>query len=130
MPSSDGLDISDPADSDAAETARSVGLTAERLFEVLSQPGNRYVLAYMLDADDPVAWYDLVEYVVETTEPPLDLSLTEYRGRVATHILHDRLPQLAELGFVEYRDGEHRVQPGETLDLAGPYLDLVERQGL
>jgi hypothetical protein len=115
---------------EAIESARAAGVTAQTLFAVLEEPGNRYVLSYLLDADGPVTWYDLVEYVVEETDPSMDISDTEFRGRIATHLLHERLPELAELAFIEYREGEHRIQPGEGLEVVRPYLDLVRKHDL
>jgi DNA-binding transcriptional ArsR family regulator len=103
-------------------------LTADELFELLSSPGNRFVIAYLLDSDEAVPWSDLVEHVVEHTDPPLGLSQSTFRGRISTQLISRSLPELAEAGLVEYSEGRYHVRPTERLRLAVPYLDLAREQ--
>lgn len=105
-------------------------LRAQDLFEVLSHPGNRYVLTYLLKRREAVPWYEIVEYVVKNTDVPAEFAETEFRGRIATELLDRRLPELAEHGFVEYGRGDVQVRATDRVPLARPYLELAVKQGL
>lgn len=103
-------------------------LTVDDLFELLASPGNRFVIAYLLERDEAVPWYDMVEHVVDQTDPPMDLSKAAFRGRISTQIISRCLPDLAEAGLVRYEEGRYHVHPTEKLELARAHLDIAREQ--
>jgi hypothetical protein len=115
----------DPADEEWPDAG---DLTVDELFELLASPGNRLVIAYLLTHDEPVPWYDMVEHVVDRTEPPLDLSKAAFRGRISTQLISRCLPELSEAGLVDYSEGRYHVRSTEKLRLARPYLDIAREQ--
>lgn len=97
-------------------------LTVDELFEVLSRPGNRFVLTYLLLQGEPVSTVDLVEYVLEVTEPPSATDRSAYGGQVLNRLIDTVLPELDELGLVEYDRRSQTVAETEVTALTLPYL--------
>ena len=98
------------------------------LFDLLSQPGNRYTLAYLVRADGAVPHDDLVEYVVDKGGTPERLSTEEFRDRVATRLVHSNLPKLDESGLVDYDPEQQTIRRTDATSVAVPYLELAMTQ--
>ncbi len=112
------------------ETARGTEspVSINELFELLSQPGNRYALAYLVRVDGAIPYDDLVEYVVDTGGTPDGLSTADFRNQVATRLVHSNLPKLDDAGLVDYDPGDRTVRPTDATDVAVPYLELAMDQ--
>lgn len=92
------------------------------LFAVLARPGNRFVLTYLLLEGEPVSIVDLVDYVLEVTEPPEGVARAEYSGRLLGRFIETVLPQLDERGLIEYDREAQLVTETDATALALPYL--------
>lgn len=99
--------------------------STDRLFELLSSPGNRFVLTYLLRVDDRATYADLVEYVVTRTDPPPDLGGEAFRGRVAARLVGQSIPELAEAGLLSRDEPPGVVAATSGTDVAAPYLALA-----
>lgn len=97
-------------------------LTVDDLFAALSRPGNRYVLTYLLLEGEPVSIVDLVDYVLEVTEPPADAGRSEYGGELLNRFIETVLPELDELGLVDYDRRRQLVAETDATALTLPYL--------
>lgn len=112
-------------DVDHEEISPSVTETSvsiDDLFDVLARPANRYVLTYLLQEEGPVYAHELVEYIVDVTEPPEDLSGREYRGQIDSRLLHASLPKLEDKGLIDYDERRQRVSETDETPAALPYL--------
>lgn len=100
--------------------------SVDELFDLLADPGRRYVLTYLLQAPDYVTCTDLVDHVVAAT----DHSMTdgEFRTRVTAQLTQTHLPKLADAGLVDYNVERQIVSPTETTVLSRPYLRLALAQ--
>ncbi|PSQ27422.1 hypothetical protein BRD06_05025 [Halobacteriales archaeon QS_9_67_15] len=103
-------------------------VSINELFDLLSQPGNRYTLAYLVRADGAVPYDDLVEYVVDKGGIPEGLSTEEFRDRVATRLVHSNLPKLDESGLVDYDPQQQTIRRTDATSVAVPYLELALTQ--
>jgi len=107
------------------ESLRSTSIAIDDLFDVLSHPANRYVLTFLLQADDSVYSHELVEYIVEQTEPPGGLSEAEYRGQINARLLHASLPKLSDIGLIEFDERRQRITETDETAVALPYLRMA-----
>lgn len=98
----------------------------DRLFDILSQPGRRYVLTYLLKSDGFVTCSELVDHVADVTDHTMTDS--EFRTRVAAELIHADLPKLDEEGYVEYNVHRQLVAPTELTEVVRPYLHLALAQ--
>lgn len=101
-------------------------LSINTVFETLTNPGRRYVLTYLAQADGYVTVTELVDYVLEIS----DASMTDeqFRKNVLLALRQDHLPALAESGFVQYNRERQLVSPTETTPLVVPYVKLALAQ--
>lgn len=97
-------------------------LGVDELFDVLSRPGNRFVLTYLLMEDAPVSLVDLVEYVLEETEPPADGERAEFSGQVLNRFIETTLPELDDRGLIDYDRSSQMIAETEATALTLPYL--------
>lgn len=116
----------EPVDVVAKSTVGSVPL--DELFDVLSSPANRYVLTYLLLEDEPVSLVDLVEYVVEETDPPQDTARAEFSGQILHRFLETTLPELEDCGLIEYDRSSRMVAETDATALTLPYLRSALQQ--
>lgn len=112
-------DANGPQTDDASQIGP---LDVDELFEVLSRPGNRYVLTYLLLEGEPVSLVDLVDYVLEVTEPPSGTSRAEFSGQLLNRFIERTLPELHDRGLVEYDRSAQMVSETEATPLTLPYL--------
>jgi hypothetical protein len=124
--SRDGLSEWDRQADRVPETDSPVSIN--ELFDLLSQPGNRYTLAYLVRADGAVPYDDLVEYVIDKGGIPEGLSAEEFRDRVATRLVHSNLPKLDESGLVDYDPQQQTIRRTDATSVAVPYLELALTQ--
>lgn len=105
-------------------------ISVDELFELLSHPGNRYILTYVIRSDGPVPYADLVEYVVDEGGTPDDLETAEFRNQIATRLVHSNLPKLDDAGLVYYDVSNKTIRETSTTEVAVPYLELAMEQSL
>lgn len=101
-------------------------LSIDDVFEVLTNPGRRYVLTYLVQTDGYVTVTELVDYVVEN----MDTSMTEqgFRENVLIALREDHLPELAESGMITYNIERQIVSSTELTLTARPYLEVALEQ--
>lgn len=97
-------------------------LGVDELFAVLSRPGNRFVLTYLLLEGEPVSIVELVDYVLEATDPPAGMDRSEFGGQVLNRFIETTLPELDERGLVEYDRTTQMVTETDDTALTLPYL--------
>lgn len=95
----------------------------DALFEMLVDPGRRYVLTYLLQSEGAVACNELVDYVLERTD--YTMTDNEARKRITAKLTRDMLPELDEYGYVHYNMERQMVGPTELTPLVRPHLDLA-----
>ncbi|WP_153553170.1 hypothetical protein [Halomicrobium sp. LC1Hm] len=97
-------------------------VSVDELFDVLARPANRYVLTYLLRDEGPVYAHELVEYIIDETDPPEGLSEREYRGQIDSRLLHVSLPKLEDVGLIEFDGRRQRISETDETTAALPYL--------
>lgn len=100
-------------------------VSTDDLFCALAEPRNRYVLTYLLLVSRPVPCYELVEYVVQQTDPPEGYTPAEFRGRVLTELLHSTCPKLDDVGLVDFDEKNQIVAETDQTVAALPHLRLA-----
>ena len=103
-------------------------ISTDKLFELLSSPGNRFVLTYLIRVENPASRDDFVEYVVDRADPPDGLTEGKFRGRVATQLVHSTFPKLADAGLVDVDDEAGTVAATAGVESVAPYLALAISQ--
>lgn len=104
-------------------TVSTIGpVTVDELFDLLSRPANRYVLTYLLLEGESVSLVDLVEYVVDVTEPPEDVPRAEFSGQVLNRFMETSLPELDDHGLIEYDRNAQMISETDATPLTLPYL--------
>lgn len=100
-------------------------VTTDDLFCALAEARNRYVLTYLLLVSRPVPCYELVEYVVDQTEPPDGYTRAEFRGRILTELIDATCPELDDIGLIDFDEKNQIVsETGQTV-VALPHLRLA-----
>ncbi|WP_336328651.1 DUF7344 domain-containing protein [Halovenus sp. HT40] len=104
--------------------------TIDSVFSVLSHPGRRYVLTYLLRSEGYVTMSEIVDYVVQVTDT--EQSEEKFRQEVTINLTHTHLPHLEEEGFIMYNMERQIIQSTEKTALAAPYLKvaLLQRERL
>lgn len=97
--------------------------TIDSVFSVLSHPGRRYVLTYLLRSEGYVTMSEIVDYVVQVTDN--EQSEEKFRQEVTINLTHTHLPHLEEEGFIAYNMERQIIQPTEKTALAAPYLKVA-----
>jgi hypothetical protein len=99
------------------------------VFANLAHPGRRFVLTYLLREDRTVGGHELVEYVVEQSDPPEGLTRAQFRGHVATSLYQTHLPKLADNGLIAHDPAEQTATATEATRAVEPYLEIAARHG-
>lgn len=97
--------------------------TIDSVFSVLSHPGRRYVLTYLLRSEGYVTMSEIVDYVVQVTDN--EQSGEKFRQEVTINLTHTHLPNLEEEGFITYNMERQIIQSTEKTALAAPYLKVA-----
>lgn len=100
-------------------------ISVDKLFGLLASPGNRFVLTYLLRAGEAVEYADLVEYVVERSDTPEEMTEAKFRGRVAATLINQRLPELESAEMVEIDSSNQLVSPKPAVEAVRPHLALA-----
>lgn len=98
----------------------------DALFEMLADPGHRYILTYLLKSEGAVACSELVDYVTERSSHTMDPEV--FRQGLTSKLTRTYLPQLDEYGFVKYNMERQIVGPTDLTPLAKPYLQVALAQ--
>lgn len=115
-------------DGEAGADADGDALSADAVFEALSNERRRYAVAYLLEADeDRVRVRDLSEHIAarENGVPVAEVTYKE-RKRVYTSLYQLHLEKLDRLGVVRYDQGAGTVERTPALDDLRGYLGPVD----
>ena len=123
-------ELSEAIDTLAAGTADAVTasrrFSVDSMFEILSDPGRRYVLTYLLQTEGYATCSELVDHVVAVTDHTMTDS--QFRERLTATLTHCHLPKLEGEGLIEYNTERQIVSPTATTPVVRPYLRLALAQ--
>ena len=113
------------------ETVQPTTLSAEDVYEVLSNRRRRYAIHYLKQSDGPVDVSTLAEQVAawENEKPVAELDSQE-RKRVYISLYQSHLPTLEERGLVAYDDDRGIVELTAPIVEADIYLEVVAGQNV
>jgi hypothetical protein len=102
------------------------GLSNEEIFDVLQNERRRHVLQYLRQHGGPVSLGDLADHVAAAEyDCPTDDVTSAQRKRVYTTLQQSHLPQMDEVGIVEYdSDAGIITTTDQTAELT-VYLEIV-----
>jgi hypothetical protein len=109
---------------DAAEASRR--LSVDTLFDLLSHPGRRYVLTYLLQSEGYATCSELVDHVVAVSDHTM--TDRQFRKRLTSELTHTHLPKLEDRGLIEYNTERQIVSPTAATPTVRPYLRLALTQ--
>lgn len=118
-----GVDTSADAETEGLPAAPSI--STSDLFQALSVGRCRYVLTYLLRESRPVPVYELAEYVVTCIDAPEGYTTAEFRGRVATELLHTTCPKLDDIGLVQFDRKHQMIRETQQTVVALPHLRIA-----
>ena len=104
-------------------------LSADGLFDVLSDEHRRLVTGYLLRQDGPTGIERLADHIVERSLLAYSGQLEEPRRRVLTSLHHVHLPKLAEAGIVTYDADRNAAEATADAPIVEPYLELAKEHG-
>jgi len=109
-----------PAESETAP------LSNEEIFDVLQNERRRHVLQYLRRNGGPVSLGDLADHVAaeEYDCTPEDVTSAQ-RKRVYTTLQQSHLPQMDEVGIVDYDSDEGVIATTEQTEELTVYLEIV-----
>lgn len=93
------------------------------IFEALIDPGRRFVMTYLLVADEPTSTAELLEYVDTATGRADDQD--HARKAIATELVDVQLPALEEAGFIDYNRERQIVDATGQAEVLLPFLHLA-----
>jgi hypothetical protein len=96
------------------------------VFEMLVNPGHRYVLTYLLQSEGEITCRELVDYVIQQTDHTMEPRV--FRKLLVSRLTNTYLPDLAESGFVRYNMERQMVGPTKLTPLVRPYLQIALAQ--
>lgn len=99
--------------------------SADATFEVLSHPGRRYVLTYLLQSTGTVPLSTVVDYAASQRDGSVD---ARFREDIVLEMTHTILPKLDEAGFVNYDRERQEIERTELTATLEPYLRLALAQ--
>lgn len=108
------------------ETVPTADATMDSIFSILSNPGRRYILTFLLRSDGYVRMTDLVDYVIDQSDA--SKSDEEFRHQITVELTHTHLPKLVDEGFVKYNMERQLVDRTEKTQLVAPYLKVALSQ--
>jgi len=124
-----------------AETAKAVEILVEdpeddlssidsldsgAVFEMLIDPGHRYILTYLLQSEGEITCRELVDFVAQQTDHTMEPEA--FREVLVSMLTNTYLPDLAESGFVRYNMERQVVGPTKLTPLVRPYLQIALAQ--
>lgn len=96
--------------------------SADAVFDILSHPGQRYVLTYLLQSSGTVSLQTLIDYAASESDVAAD---SYSRRNIVIELTHTVLPKLADNGFIEYDRERQLVEPTELTAIVEPYLRIA-----
>jgi len=104
----------------------SEGLSNEEIFDMLQNERRRHVLQYLRQHGGPVSLGDLADHVAAAEYDCLTDDVTSaQRKRVYTTLQQSHLPQMDEVGIVEYDSDEGVITTTEQTEELTVYLEIV-----
>ncbi|MDS0258313.1 hypothetical protein NDI56_02680 [Haloarcula sp. S1CR25-12] len=102
------------------------GLSNEEIFDVLQNERRRHVLQYLRQHGGPVALGDLADHVAAAEyDCPTDAVTSAQRKRVYTTLQQSHLPQMDEVGIVDYDSDEGVIGTTDQTEELTVYLEIV-----
>jgi len=102
------------------------GLSNEEIFDVLQNERRRHVLQYLREHGGPVALGDLADHVAAAEyNCPTDEVTSAQRKRVYTTLQQSHLPQMDEVGIVEYDSDDGVITTTDQTKELTVYLEIV-----
>lgn len=100
--------------------------TEERVFQVLANRRRRYALHYLLRNEAPFELGELADHVAawENETTPAAVTAAQ-RKRAYTALQQNHLPQMDELGFIEYDRYRGTIELTDGVDDLDIYLEVV-----
>ena len=105
----------DGASTDSSE------ITPTELFTVFAHERRQLALAYLSHRGTAISIGDLAEYIAVTEGDPT----YEWYERIVTDLHHSHLPQMCDLGIVDYDVESERISLTVDTGIVTPYLDLA-----
>jgi hypothetical protein len=100
-----------------------VGASPDTVFDVLSNPRRRYVLYYLRESGPSIELTDLAVVIAAWENDPVPENLTEKeRKRVYVSLYQLHVPNLEEVGFVEYDSDTGVVSLTDRAHVVDEYL--------
>ena len=102
------------------------GLSNEEIFDLLQNERRRHVLQYLRQHGGPVTLGDLADQVAAAEyDCPTDDVTSAQRKRVYTTLQQSHLPQMADVGIIDYDSDEGVIETTEQTDELTVYLEIV-----
>ncbi|RKD87984.1 DUF7344 domain-containing protein [Halopiger aswanensis] len=104
------------------EANRPSDIQPTRLFEAFSAERRQYALAYLAQKPAAIHINDLAEYIaIKEDQPSYD-----WYERILVDLNHRHLPQLADIGLIQYDSNSELVELIVDRKVVAPYLQLVD----
>ena len=101
-------------------------LSNEEIFDVLQNERRRHVLQYLRQHGGPVSLGELADHVAAAEyDCPTDEVTSAQRKRVYTTLQQSHLPQMAEVGIVDYDSDEGVISTTDQTEELTVYLEIV-----
>ena len=102
------------------------GLSNEEIFDVLQNERRRHVLQYLREHGGPVSLGDLADHVAAAEyDCQTDDVTSAQRKRVYTTLQQSHLPQMDEVGIVEYDSDDGVITTTDQTKELTVYLEIV-----
>jgi len=102
------------------------GLSNEEIFDLLQNERRRHVLQYLRQHGGPVTLGDLADQVAAAEyDCPTDDVTSAQRKRVYTTLQQSHLPQMADVGIIDYDSDEGVIETTEQTEELTVYLEIV-----
>jgi DNA-binding transcriptional ArsR family regulator len=118
--------VRDLAAGTASAVEQSQLFNVSELFELLSHPGRRYILTYLLQSEGYVTCSELVDHVVAVSDHTM--TDQQFRKRVTAELTHSHLPKLEQRGLIDYNTERQIVSPTAATPTVRPYLRIALAQ--
>jgi len=102
------------------------GLSNEEIFDVLQNERRRHVLQYLRRHGGPVSLGDLADHVAAAEyDCPTDDVTSAQRKRVYTTLHQSHLPQMDDVGIIEYDSDDGVITTTDYTEELTVYLEIV-----
>jgi DNA-binding transcriptional ArsR family regulator len=118
--------VRDLAAGTASAVEQSQQFNVSELFDLLSHPGRRYILTYLLQSEGYVTCSELTDHVVAVSDHTM--TDRQFRKRVTAELTHSHLPKLEQRGLIDYNTERQIVSPTPATPAVRPYLRIALAQ--